>query len=83
MCCRKIRKAESDGEAIAFGKLLNCGQTCVAPDYILVERSVKDEFLGYLKKWIVKMYGENATENGDYVKIINQKHFDRVCGLID
>lgn len=79
----KSAKLNLTAKRIAFGKLLNCGQTCVAPDYILVERSVKDEFWGYLKKWIVKMYGENATENGDYVKIINQKHFDRVCGLID
>ena len=68
---------------IVFGKYLNCGQTCVAPDYILVERSVKDEFLVYLKKWIVRMYGADATENDAYVKMINQKHFDRVTGLID
>ena len=68
---------------IVFGKFLNCGQTCVAPDYILVERSVKDEFLVYLKKWIVRMYGADATENDAYVKMINQKHFDRVTGLID
>lgn len=68
---------------IVFGKLLNCGQTCVAPDYILVEKAVKEELIGYLKKWIVKMYGENATENKGYVKMINQKHFDRVTGLID
>lgn len=68
---------------IVFGKLLNCGQTCVAPDYILVEKAVKEELIGYLKKWIVKMYGENAAENKGYVKMINQKHFDRVTGLID
>ena len=68
---------------IVFGKYLNCGQTCVAPDYILVERSVKDEFLVYLNKWIVRMYGADATENDAYVKMINQKHFDRVTGLID
>lgn len=68
---------------IVFGKLLNCGQTCVAPDYILVEKAVKEELIGYLKKWIVKMYGENAAENKGYVKMINRKHFDRVTGLID
>lgn len=79
----KSAKLNLAAKRIVFGKLLNCGQTCVAPDYLLVERSVKDEFLGYLKKWIVKMYGEDATENGDYVKMINRKHFDRVCGLID
>lgn len=79
----KSAKLNLAAKRIVFGKLLNCGQTCVAPDYLLVERSIKDKFLGYLRKWIVKMYGEDAMENGDYVKMINQKHFDRVCGLID
>ena len=79
----KSAKLNLAAKRIVFGKLLNCGQTCVAPDYILVERSVKEEFVGYLKKWIVKMYGENATENADYVKMINQKHFNRVTSLID
>ena len=51
----RTAKLELAAKRIAFGKLLNCGQTCVAPDYILVERSVKDEFLVYLKKWIVRM----------------------------
>lgn len=79
----KSAKLDLAAKRIVFGKLLNCGQTCVAPDYILVERCVKEKFIGYLKKWIVKMYGEDARENGEYVKMINQKHFDRVCGLID
>lgn len=79
----KTAKLDLAAKRIVFGKLLNCGQTCVAPDYILVERSVKEELIGYLKKWIVKMYGTDARKNEDYVKMINQKHFDRVCGLID
>lgn len=79
----KTAKLDLAAKRIVFGKLLNCGQTCVAPDYILVERSVKEELIGYLKKWIVKMYGTDARKNGEYVKMINQKHFDRVCGLID
>ena len=71
----RTAKLELAAKRIAFGKLLNCGQTCVAPDYILVERSVKDEFLVYLKKWIVRMYGADATENDAYVKMINRgKH---------
>lgn len=78
----RTAKLDLAAKRIVFGKLLNCGQTCVAPDYILVEKSVKKEFIGYLKKWIVRMYGENATENDAYVKMINQKHFDRVIGLI-
>ena len=68
---------------IVFGKFLNCGQTCVAPDYILCHSSVKDTFIAEVKKQIVKQYGEKPLENPDYGKIINKKHFDRIRGLID
>ena len=68
---------------IVWGKYLNCGQTCVAPDYILCERSVKDEFVKAVVKEIKKQYGEDPLKNKDYGKIINEKHFDRLCGLID
>jgi aldehyde dehydrogenase (NAD+) len=68
---------------IAFGKFLNCGQTCVAPDYILCERSVKDEFVSAVISEIKKQYGDNALDNKDYGKIINEKHFKRLIGLID
>lgn len=68
---------------IVFGKFLNCGQTCVAPDYILCEKSVKDEFVAEVKKQIKKQYGENSLVNPNYGKIINEKHFERLCGLID
>ena len=68
---------------IVFGKYLNCGQTCVAPDYILCERSVKDEFVAEVVQQIRKQYGENPLENKDYGRIINEKHFTRLCGLID
>ena len=68
---------------IVFGKYLNCGQTCVAPDYILCEKGIKDEFVAEVIKQIKKQYGENPLQNKDYGKIINQKHFTRLCGLID
>ena len=68
---------------IVFGKYLNCGQTCVAPDYILCEASVKDAFVAEVKKQIVCQYGENPLNNKDYGKIINEKHFNRLLGLID
>lgn len=68
---------------IVFGKYLNCGQTCVAPDYILCHRSVKDKFIAEVKKQIAKQYGENPLSNPDYGKIINEKHFNRICSLID
>ena len=68
---------------IVWGKYLNCGQTCVAPDYILCERSVKDEFVKAACAEIKKQYGDDPLKNEDYGKIINEKHFARLCGLID
>ncbi len=76
-------KLDLAAKRLAFGKLLNCGQTCVAPDYLLIDRSVKDEFLGHLKKHIISMIGEDALENDRYVRMINRRHYDRVMGLID
>lgn len=68
---------------LAFGKLLNCGQTCVAPDYLLIDRRVKDEFIGLLKKHIAFMTSENPLANEQFVHMINRKHYDRVMGLIN
>ena len=68
---------------IVWGKYLNCGQTCVAPDYILCEKSVKDEFVAEVVKQIRKQFGRKPLENKDYGKIINEKHFARLRGLID
>ena len=67
---------------LVFGKLLNCGQTCVAPDYLLVHRRVKDRFLAYVMRWITAMYGQQPLDNRGYVRMVNQKHFQRVMGLI-
>ena len=68
---------------IVFGKYLNCGQTCVAPDYILCHSSVKDELVAEVIKQIKLQHGENPLQNKDYGKIINEKHFVRLCSLID
>ncbi|MBQ8800450.1 MAG: aldehyde dehydrogenase [Lachnospiraceae bacterium] len=68
---------------IVFGKYLNCGQTCVAPDYILCEKSVQEQLVVALKEEIVKQYGETPITNPTYGKMINEKHFARVCGLIE
>ena len=67
---------------IVFGKFLNCGQTCVAPDYILCHASVKEQLIAELKKQITAQFGPKPLDNPDYGKIINRKHFDRLCGLI-
>ena len=68
---------------IVFGKFLNCGQTCVAPDYILCHSSVKDRLIKELCHQIRKQYGTRPLDNPDYGRIVNRKHFDRICGLID
>ena len=68
---------------IVFGKYLNCGQTCVAPDYIYCHRSVRDRLIKEMQKQIRKQFGKKPLDNKDYGKIINEKHFDRILGLID
>lgn len=68
---------------LAFGKYINVGQTCVAPDYLLIQKSVKDEFLKYLVDAIHRQYGDKPLENPNYGKIINEKHFARLLGLIN
>ena len=68
---------------LVFGKFLNAGQTCVAPDYLLVQKEVKKEFLQYVLYWIKKMYGNDGEYGQDYPKIINEKHFERICHLIE
>ena len=68
---------------IVFGKYLNCGQTCVAPDYILCDEKIKDKLVEEIKKQIVSQFGASPLDNPDYGKIINEKHFARVMGLID
>ena len=68
---------------IVFGKFLNCGQTCVAPDYILCHESVKGELLAAIEREIKAQYGEKPLENPNYGKIVSGKHFERLTGLIE
>ena len=68
---------------IIFGKLLNAGQTCVAPDYIIVTKDVKQILINYLILEINSQYGDNILFNNNFGKIINQRHFDRLLNLID
>lgn len=68
---------------IVFGKYLNCGQTCVAPDYLLCEKTIKDKLISEIKKQIKRQYGEKPLQNQNYGRIINEKHFLRLCELIN
>ena len=81
---RRLTAAEMQTAArrIVFGKFLNCGQTCVAPDYVLVHESLAEDFLAACREETRKMLGEHPLENPDYGKIVNRKHFDRLCRMI-
>lgn len=66
---------------IIFGKFLNCGQTCVAPDYIYCQDSIKDRLLKEMISQIKAQFTADPLHHADYGKIINEKHFKRLCGL--
>ncbi len=68
---------------LVFGKYLNCGQTCVAPDYVYCDAGIKDQLLEEIKIQIRKQYGDFPLDNIDYGKIVNEKHFHRILTLID
>lgn len=78
----KDSSIELAAKRIIFGKLLNCGQTCVAPDYILIQKDVKNKFIDYCKKYIEKFLGDNWKDNQEYPRMVNEKHFNRILGLI-
>jgi aldehyde dehydrogenase (NAD+) len=67
---------------IIWGKLINAGQTCIAPDYLFVNEKIKGRMISALKEEIIKMYGNNPSENPDYPRIISEKAFDRIADLI-
>lgn len=67
---------------IAFGKFINCGQTCVAPDYVLIEKDCKDRFMEAFAEETARMYGDAPLDNPEYGKIINRRHFERLCRFI-
>lgn len=68
---------------IVFGKLLNCGQTCVAPDYVLVNKELKSEFIKYCRQYIEEFLGQDWKNNKEYPKMINEKQFNRVIEILN
>lgn len=73
---------ELAAKRIAWGKFLNAGQTCIAPDYLLVHHSIKKEFISALKTAILELYGNNPQSNPDFQRIINKAHFQRINKLM-
>jgi len=67
---------------IIWGKCMNAGQTCIAPDYVLVHRDIEEKFIETLKSTVKQYYGENPKDSPDFARIINKRQFDRVTRLI-
>ncbi len=78
----KSANLEVSAKRIAWGKFVNGGQTCVAPDYVLVEKSVKKEFLECIKASIIQLYGDEPEQSPDFPRIISDAHFERLSGLL-
>ncbi|XP_058019831.1 aldehyde dehydrogenase family 3 member A2 [Ahaetulla prasina] len=68
---------------ITWGKYMNCGQTCIAPDYILCNPSIQKTVVEFIKKNVKEFYGENVKDSPDYERIVSKRHFKRLMGLLE
>jgi acyl-CoA reductase-like NAD-dependent aldehyde dehydrogenase len=73
---------EHAAKRIAWGKFINAGQTCIAPDYLLVDRTIKNDLLTSIKQCIQEFYGDDPAKSPDYGRIINQRHFERLASFL-
>ncbi|MEH7456976.1 aldehyde dehydrogenase [Bacillus sp. JJ1127] len=78
----KDTKLDVAARRIVWGKFLNAGQTCVAPDYIYVHSSIKEQLIEALRNEIAHQYGENPLQNENYVRIVSKRHFERLCSFL-
>ena len=79
----RTAKLDIAAKRITWGKWLNNGQTCIAPDYLLVDRAIKDDLIDRLQNCLKNFYGDNPQASPDYGRIINHAQFDRLVGLLD
>ena len=75
-----IKKA---AKSICWGKFINAGQTCVAPDFVIAHSRIKDALLEEMKRVLIRFYGDDAQQSDDFARIITDRHFARISGLID
>jgi aldehyde dehydrogenase (NAD+) len=73
---------EKTARRICWGKFINAGQTCIAPDYLLVNKNIKNSLLDSIKKCLLEFYGEHPANSPDYARIIHQNHFDRLVKFL-
>jgi len=75
-------KLEFAAKRIAWGKLINCGQTCVSPDYLLIDKKIKDQFLDLISKEIGLFYNDNPEKSNDFARVISSENVTRLSGLM-
>jgi acyl-CoA reductase-like NAD-dependent aldehyde dehydrogenase len=73
---------EVAAKRITWGKFINAGQTCIAPDYLLVHKNIKQDLCKYIQQYIQEFYGENPLQSPDYGRIIGKKHFQKLASLL-
>ena len=76
-------RLETAAKRICLGKFFNAGQTCIAPDYLLVHESIRDSLLASLRNTLTRFYGKETKQSADYGRIINRRHFQRLLGLLE
>ena len=74
----KTADLDKAAKKILWAKFLNCGQICVAPDYVLVDEAIKDKFIAACKKWLSNFYNDNSKTSESYARIVTDKHFERL-----
>ena len=79
----KSASIEISCKRIIWGKTLNAGQTCVAPDYVFVHKDIKEEFINKCKEVIKEFYGEDIKNNNDFSSIVNERHFERIKNILE
>lgn len=76
-------QVEYSARRLLWGKFINAGQTCIAPDYLLVKSEIKDALLAAMQRVLREYYGENPESSPDYARIVSDRHFQRLCGLLE
>ncbi|WP_299523252.1 aldehyde dehydrogenase family protein [Winogradskyella sp.] len=79
----KTASVDKAAKKIVWGKFMNAGQICVTPDYILIDKSIKDKFIEACKKWLDYFYSEQPQNSDSYSRIVTQKHFERLKAHLD
>lgn len=79
----KTANIKATAKKIVWGKFMNNGQVCVAPDYILVHESIKEEFVNALRNQITAFYAEDASQSDSYCRIVNAKHYNRLANALE